>query len=77
MQPKSANVELVRAIFAAWRRGDFSSVEWADPQIEYVIADGPSPGRWTGLTGMAEGSRSYLSAWRDWHAEPDEYREVA
>jgi ketosteroid isomerase-like protein len=39
----SANLELVRSIYAAWQRGDYSSVEWADPEIEYVFADGPTP----------------------------------
>jgi ketosteroid isomerase-like protein len=27
------NVEIVRSIFAAWERGDYSSVEWAHPEI--------------------------------------------
>jgi ketosteroid isomerase-like protein len=38
----SANLDLVRSIFVAWERGDWSSGEWADPQIELAIMDGPS-----------------------------------
>jgi ketosteroid isomerase-like protein len=72
----SANLDLVRSIQAAWQRGDFSSVEWADPEIEYVIADGPSPGRWRGLAEMAEGWRDFLSVWEEYRAEADEYREL-
>jgi hypothetical protein len=59
----SANLELVRSIFTAWERGDFSETDWADPVIEFVVADGPEPGTWTGLTGMAEVNRVWLSAW--------------
>jgi ketosteroid isomerase-like protein len=70
------NVELVRSIFAAWERGDFSSAEWAHPEIEYAHAAGPAPGRWTGLAGMAEGWRGFLSAWEEWRVEADEYREL-
>jgi ketosteroid isomerase-like protein len=71
------NVELVQTIFAAWERGDFSSAEWAHPEIEYVIADGPTPGSWTGLEDMATGWREFLSAWDDFRADGvDEYREL-
>jgi ketosteroid isomerase-like protein len=70
------NLDLVRSIYAAWERGDYSSAAWAGPEIEYVIADGPSPGSWGGLTGMAEGVRDALSAWKDMRQEAEEYREL-
>ncbi len=61
----SPNLDLVRSIYADRERGDFSSVEWADPEIEYVTVDGPSPGAWTGLVGMVEGFGDVLSAWEE------------
>jgi ketosteroid isomerase-like protein len=72
----SSNLDLVRSIRATMERGDFSSTDWADPQIEWVFADGPSPGAWTGLGGMAEGLRDVLGAWEDFRAEAEEYREI-
>jgi ketosteroid isomerase-like protein len=72
----SANTDLVRSIFAAWERGDFSSAEWAHPEIEFEVADGPTPGSWTGLAGMAEGVRDGLNAWEGLRQGADEYREL-
>jgi ketosteroid isomerase-like protein len=73
----SANVELVRSIYAAWERGDFSSAEWADPEIEIVWGDGPSESTsWSGLAGMASAWREFLSTWRDWRVQAEEYREI-
>lgn len=66
----------MRSIYAAWERGDYSSVVWAHPEIECVIADGPAPGEWTGPTGIVEGWRDFLSAWEDWRVEVEEYREL-
>jgi ketosteroid isomerase-like protein len=70
------NVDLVRSIQAAWERGDYTSVEWAHPDIEYVIADGPTLGRWTGVAGMADAWRDFLGAWEEYRVEADEYREL-
>ena len=72
----SENVDLVRSIYADWERGDFGSAEWAHPEIEYVRAEGPEPGTWMGLAGLAEGARVYLDAWDDFRFVVDEYREL-
>jgi hypothetical protein len=39
----SANCEPGRSIYAAWERGDFRSVDWADPEIKYMSVGGPDP----------------------------------
>ena len=72
----SANLDLVRSIYAAHERGDFSSAEWADSEIEFIVADGLMAGRWTGVTGMQEGIQGVLAAWDDARTYPDEYREI-
>jgi ketosteroid isomerase-like protein len=73
----SGNLDLVRSIYAAWERGDFfSSAEWAHPHIDYVRADGPEPGTWSGLAGMAEAARAYLDAFDEVRIVADEYREL-
>jgi ketosteroid isomerase-like protein len=70
------NLELVRSIYAAWECGDFSSAEWADPEIEYAVPDGPLIGTWSGLEGMAEAMREFLRAWEDWRVTAEDYREL-
>jgi ketosteroid isomerase-like protein len=70
------NLDLVRSLFAAWERGDYSSAEWAHPQIETVIADGPTPGSWTDVAGAAKAWRDFLSAWEEYRAQAEEYREL-
>ena len=72
----STNLDLVRSIFAAWERGDFGSARWADPEIEYIFADGPEPGNWMGRGAMNEAWRGIASAWDDLSARVNEYREL-
>src|SRR5687768_1260153 len=70
------NVDIVRSICADWERGDFSSAEWAHPDIECVFADGPTPGTWIGKAGMAKGWGDFLRAWEEFRAKPEGYREL-
>jgi hypothetical protein len=72
----SSNVALVRAIHADWERGDFTHSDWAHPEIEFVFADGPSPGSWKGLAAMRATMREYLSTWQNARLEAEEYREL-
>ncbi len=72
----SANVELVRSIYARWGGGDFSFTDWARPDIEFEIVGGPDPGSWTGLAGMLRGWRQWLAAWDSYAAAADEFREL-
>jgi ketosteroid isomerase-like protein len=69
----SANLDLVRSIYADWERGDFTSVEWAHPEIEFEFADGPEPGRWTGPAAMSAHYRDWLRGFRDFRAAPEQY----
>ena len=72
----STNVDLVRSIFAAWERGDVSSVEWAHPEIEFAVPDSPEARSSIGLSGMAEAMRDFLGAWAEWRVQADDYREL-
>ena len=69
----SVNEELVRSIYAAWSRGDFTASDWAHPDIEFAFADGPEPGRWTGIETMSQRYSEWLSGWRDFRAAPEKY----
>jgi ketosteroid isomerase-like protein len=73
---RTANLDLVCSIYADWERGDFSRADWADPEIEYVVAEGPAPGVYPGLGEMARYIRGVLSDMADGCNTVEEYREL-
>ena len=72
----SENLDLVRSIQAAWQRGEFENADWAHPEIECVMVDGPTPDSGSGLAGMARVWREFLSAYHDFSAIAEDYREI-
>lgn len=72
----SENLELVQAIYSGWEKGDFSSADWADPEIEYVMRGGLTTDRTTGVAAMSEAWATMLRAWDDLRAVPEEVREL-
>jgi ketosteroid isomerase-like protein len=70
----SANLDLVRSIFADWERGDyFSRADWVDPEIEHALVGGPDPGSWKGETEIGEAWREYLSNWQGYRIKAEKY----
>ena len=72
----SANLDLVRSIYADWEHGDFSSLKWADPKIEYTVVGGPMAGSWIGVAAMTDITREHISALEGFHIAVDECREL-
>ena len=70
------NVEVVRRIYADWAQGRFASVDLLDPEIEFVLADGPFSGSYKGLAAMAKANREWLQAWEEVRQVPDQLREL-
>jgi ketosteroid isomerase-like protein len=70
------NVELVRSIFARWERGDWSDAGWADPRIEFAIADGPDQRTIHGTAALAEAWREFLTAWDDYATTGEEFHDL-
>jgi ketosteroid isomerase-like protein len=70
----SANLGLAHSLFAGWRRGSWSSVAWADPEIEFVMGVEvfPDLGTYRGVEAMGEAWSRFLSAWEGFHASEPE-----
>jgi ketosteroid isomerase-like protein len=72
----SANVELVESICADWARGEYRSIDWAHPDIEFEIADLPDSATHRGVASMARAWQEFLTAWSGHAAVPDDVREL-
>jgi ketosteroid isomerase-like protein len=68
----SENLDLVRSIYATRKRDELDW--WAHPDIEVVSVDGPQPGTWRGVGGLADALRTWRDASEDFRAEPVEFR---
>ena len=73
----SENLDLVRSIYADWERGDFSRIDWADPDIDFAWPEGldAGPGG-RGRRALAEGWRTTMAAWDNLSVTAEEYREL-
>jgi ketosteroid isomerase-like protein len=73
----AANVDLVRSIYEAWERGDFSRTpEWAHSEIECASFGGPVSGGYRGRAAVEEGWRALLETIDGPRPEAQEYRDV-
>jgi ketosteroid isomerase-like protein len=73
----SANLDLVLSLFADWERGDFSRIDWADPDIEFATPEGlDAPSAQRGRRAMADVWRTTMAAWDNLSVTADEYREL-
>jgi ketosteroid isomerase-like protein len=70
------NLDLVRSIYADWERGDFDGIDWADPQLEIVVVEGPDPGTFVGHDAARHAWRGFLSAWEHYRVAGEDFREL-
>jgi len=72
----SPNVAVIQDLFARWERGDWSDLDWMDPDIEMVRIDGIEPGSWRGRDAVAREWASWLGAWEGFSTSAVEFRDL-
>jgi ketosteroid isomerase-like protein len=72
----ASNLDLVRSVYADWDRGDYRSVAWAHPEIEFAFVDFFGLGDGRGVAKMAEVWFEFLRTWEEFHNEARDYREL-
>jgi ketosteroid isomerase-like protein len=70
-------IELLKEIYAAWGRGDYSRGEFLHPDFELVFAPGfLDVGAFKGSAAAWRGWKDWLDQWETWHYEPVHYIEL-
>ena len=64
---------MVRRIHEAWARGDFTSVDWADPEIVFRTPEGLRQGVARGVEAMGREWTGWLHTFEDFRSEAFEY----
>jgi len=73
----SKSLDLVRSIYADWERGDYyTSTDWAHPEIEFVVMDGPNPGALSGVAALEGNWREFQGAWESYGMKAEAYRQL-
>jgi ketosteroid isomerase-like protein len=72
----SPEISLARSLYPRWSQGDYGAIEWAHPEIDFAIADGPTPGRWRGIDAMAQAFTDFIANFEAWRVEPIEFQDL-
>ena len=67
------NMEVVQSILANWAGGDYSSADWADPDIVFRDAEGRES---RGLDALGHRWREFLTVWDHFATKPERFIEV-
>jgi hypothetical protein len=65
------NVEVTQSIFAAWAQGDFSSADWADPEIAFRTITEREESQ--GVAAMGERWGEWLRAFEHFSVHAEQY----
>jgi ketosteroid isomerase-like protein len=71
----SENLDAVRRIHERWAQGDFSSVDWANPEIVFRDNALLSEHAYHGVEEMGRQWSDWLHTWKGFRSEPLEYFE--
>jgi ketosteroid isomerase-like protein len=66
------NVEIVRQVHEAWARGDFSSTNLFDPEIEFETIEGVGHGIYHGVEEMTRAWREIVKAYDSFRTDVEE-----